>query len=333
VTRITTDPAEAVAVLHGGGLVGLPTETVYGLAADATRADAVRAVYAAKGRPLGHPLIVHLAGSDRLDAWAAVVPDAARVLADHYWPGPVTILLRRHARVLDEITGGRDTVALRVPDHLLSLAVLDALPADGGLVAPSANRFGRVSPTTAQDVVDELGDVVDLVLDGGPCTVGIESAIVDLSGPLPRLLRAGAVPLDELAGLVPGLTAADEAAPAVAPGMLASHYAPDATVVVVGNAATWDEVAGVLAGELARGRRVGLLTPAVPGPIDAEVVVLDAGPSAADYARRLYGRLREADALGLDVVVAVAPSPEGAGAAVLDRLRRAAHPRPADRPR
>ncbi|HSL56219.1 MAG TPA: L-threonylcarbamoyladenylate synthase, partial [Acidimicrobiales bacterium] len=226
--ELTTDVDRAVAVLRAGGLVGLPTETVYGLAADAEQPAAVARVFAAKGRPPSHPLIVHLASGGALDdGWAADVPDTARTLAAVVWPGPLTLLVRRGPRVLDEVTGGRPTVALRVPDHPSALAVLAGL--DGGLVAPSANRFGRVSPTTAADVVAELGDRVDLVLDGGPCRVGVESTIVDLTGPEPVVLRPGGVPAARLAELL-GVAVRrwSGEGEAVAPGMLPSHYAPSA---------------------------------------------------------------------------------------------------------
>ena len=328
-TRITTDVDEAVAAIETGRLVGLPTETVYGLAADATSAAAVRAVFAAKGRPADHPLIVHVADADQLDAWGIDVPDLARSVAARRWPGPLTILLRRGPAVLDEVTGGRDTVALRSPAHPMAHAVLVALAASGrALVAPSANRFGRVSPTSAADVVAELGDAVDVVLDGGRCAVGLESTIVDLSGDVPRLLRYGQLSLDDLSADLPGLVVADAAAPAVAPGMLASHYAPRAEVVLVDHADGGDGLAAAVEREVGLGRGVGVLAMGVRAELPAGVTLLDAGADVDEYAHVLYRRLREADALGLDVIVAVAPSPGGAGAAVTDRLRRAAHPRP-----
>jgi L-threonylcarbamoyladenylate synthase len=329
-TRVSTDIAEALAVLDAGGLVGLPTETVYGLAADATRREAVSSVFRAKGRPTGHPLIVHVAGPEALDRWAVDVPPAARALVETWWPGPVTVLLRRHERVLDEITGGRHTVALRAPAHPMAMAVLDALESSGrALVAPSANRFGRVSPTCAADVVDELGDVVDLVLDGGACAVGIESAIVDLSGDVPKLLRSGQVSLEVLAESVPGLVAADVAAPSVAPGMLASHYAPAARVLLLAHDASRDDIDAAIAAQVAAGLSVGLLVQGGEGWSLRGVTILDAGPDAESYARSLYGLLRAADDDGLDVIVAVPPVPIGAGVAVTDRLQRAAHPRQA----
>ncbi|MFP4512546.1 MAG: L-threonylcarbamoyladenylate synthase [Acidimicrobiales bacterium] len=322
--EVTTDPDRAIAVLGTGGLVAIPTETVYGLAADATRPEAVRAVFAAKGRPSDHPLIVHVAGAAELDQWAVEVPDTARALVDRWWPGPLTVLLRRSARVLDEVTGGRDTVALRSPAHRLAHAVLEGF--GGGLVAPSANRFGRVSPTTAADVVVELGGRVDLVLDGGPCEVGVESTIVDLTGELPVVLRRGGVTPDAIAEVIGSevAVAGDTAAP-VAPGMLASHYAPDATVLVLDPAATDQEVAAAVTGALTATPAVGVLAPEHVAGLDPSVAQLAPAGSPENYARVLYSRLREADARGIGCLVVVPPPDDGIGAAVLDRLHRAAH--------
>jgi L-threonylcarbamoyladenylate synthase len=184
--------ARAVDVLRDGGLVAFPTETVYGLGADASNAAAVNRIFAAKGRPADHPLIVHLASADSLDAWASAVSPLARAFAAACWPGPLTIVLRRAARVPDAVTGGLSTVGLRVPSHPVAQALLRAF--DGGIAAPSANRFGTVSPTTAAHVRESLGDRVDLVLDGGPSDVGVESTIVDCSGDTPAILRPGGVP-------------------------------------------------------------------------------------------------------------------------------------------
>lgn len=321
--QLTTDPERAVRVLRAGGLVGMPTETVYGLAADADQEAAVRRVYAAKGRPTSHPLIVHLAGPDRVDEWAADVPDVAHRLGEALWPGPLTLLLRRGPRVLDVVTGGRPTVALRVPAHALALAVLDRL--DGGFVAPSANRFGRVSPTVAADVITELGDDVDLVLDGGPCTVGVESTIVDLTGSRPTVLRPGGVSRERLAELL-GHEVASWAGTgeAVAPGMLASHYAPGCRVDLLPPGAPDDLVAARVAHHLGAGRRVGALAPAPCAHLPAAAVALEPLGPPEVAARVVFSRLRLADDLGLDVLVVVPPEPVGIGEAVFDRLRRAA---------
>lgn len=310
--------ARAVTVLRGGGLVAFPTETVYGLGCDAEAPTALRRLYAVKGRPPGHPVIVHLAEAAALDSWATDVPDSARVLVDACWPGPLTVVLRRSARVPDEVTGGRDTVGLRVPDQPVALALLHEF--DGGIAAPSANRFGRVSPTTADHVRADLDGDVDLVLDGGPCRVGVESTIVDCSLADPVILRLGGVTRErvtEILGVPVELRVAGERA---APGTLDAHYAPDARVVLV-EQATVVEAAEEMLGD---GRTVGLLAAAVPGELPAGVVVLDPPADADEFARVLYARLREADRRELDVVLVVAPDATGAGAAVRDRLTRAA---------
>src|SRR5262245_5420312 len=225
-----TDLAHAVAVLEGGGLVAFPTETVYGLGADASSDAAAARIFAAKGRPRGHPLIVHLAEGARLDDWARDVPETARRLARAAWPGPLTIIVRRGPRVAAAVTGGADTVGLRVPAHPVAQALLRGF--GGGIAAPSANRFGRVSPTTADHVAADLGADVDYILDGGPCAVGVESTIIDLSRGRAVLLRPGGLPREAIEPITGPLDAPDEAAPA-APGTLASHYAPRAEVIAV----------------------------------------------------------------------------------------------------
>lgn len=309
----------AVEVLRAGGLVAFPTETVYGLGADATDTAAVSRIFAVKGRPAGHPLIVHLASAADLDRWAAGVPAAARTLAEACWPGPLTLLLARSPLVPDVVTGGRATVGLRVPAHPVALALLEAF--GGGIAAPSANRFGHVSPTTADHVRADLGDAVDLILDGGPCTVGVESTIVDCTVDPPEVLRPGGVGLERLADLLGhpvGRWHGDRVV--AAPGTLAAHYAPAARVVVVEP----DEVVGAAAELVAAGERVALLTPAPVVGVDPAVIPLDPAGGTEHYARVLYQRLREADRLGAEVVLAVPPPAEGLGVAVRDRLERAA---------
>lgn len=317
--------ARAVAVLRGGGLVALPTETVYGLGADASDDDAVRRVFAVKGRPADHPLIVHIADADQLVDWVAEVPQAARVLAAEFWPGPLTLLLRRGAHVSDVVTGGRPTVAVRVPAHPLTLAVLRAF--GGGIAAPSANRFGKVSPTTAAHVRADLGDDVDMVLNGGACAVGVESTIVDLTGAHPVVLRTGAITAERLSEVL-GVEvdrADDERTPgpaggARAPGMLGSHYAPEARVHLVAAG----EAVAVLTDLLAADEGlVGLLAPGVMADAPDGVVELEPAGPPDDYAAVLYARLRQADRLGLRHLVCIPPPAEGIGSAVFDRLRRA----------
>lgn len=309
---ITDDPDEAAAVLAAGGLVAIPTETVYGLAADADQPDAVRRVFETKGRPADHPLIVHVAGFAELDGWVGDVPAAAETLAVTCWPGPLTMLLPRGRRTGDWVTGGRDTVGMRVPAHDLTLAMLQAMGADGrprGVAAPSANRFGKVSPTTAQHVLDDLGGLLDpsrdRILDGGPCRVGVESTIVDLTVAPPQLLRAGAIDAATIGRLldtdVAGASGASRAA-----GMLASHYAPDCRVLLAESAEEVERLAEV---ERAAGSRVA---------------VLDRTDDLVVAAQRLYDDLRAADRSGADVLVVRLPEPEGLGHALRDRLSKAA---------
>ncbi len=310
----------AVRILRDGGLVAIPTETVYGLAADASNPMAVRRLYEVKGRPPGHPVIVHIAGVEALPQWAARVSEDARRLAEAFWPGPLTLILPRTSAAADEVTGGRETVGLRVPDHPLTLALLRTF--GGGVAAPSANRFGRVSPTTAEDVRADLGDDVDLVLDGGPCDVGVESTIVDCSeeGAMPVILRPGGVTAEEIEAVLGHPVRRTPDGPGRAPGMLPAHYAPHAQVVVV------DDLDAALALATARvqaGERVGLLTPRAVA-VPEGVAPLVGGDSPEAYAATLYDRLREADRLGLDVLVVVPPPATGVGVAVRDRLARAA---------
>ena len=225
---------DALAALRRGEAIGLPTETVYGLAADAHDPEAVRRIYELKGRPSDHPLIVHVADAVTASRWAGDWPEAAEALADAFWPGPLTLILPRAANVSDEVTGGQDTVGLRVPSHPVAHALLRAF--DGGVAAPSANRFGHLSPTTAQHVRDEFGAAVPVVLDGGDCEIGLESTIVDLSGEAPRILRPGAISRPEIEAVIgPVAEGQDSDGPRVS-GTLASHYAPRASVEVLARA-------------------------------------------------------------------------------------------------
>jgi L-threonylcarbamoyladenylate synthase len=290
----------AARLLGAGGVIALPTETVYGLAADALNPAAIRRVYAIKGRPLDHPLIVHLADPAHIDRYAVGVPPAARLLAARFWPGPLTMVLRKSEAVPLEVTGGQPTVALRTIDHPLAQAILKRF--GGAVAAPSANRFGRVSPTMAEHVRADLGDEVDLIVDGGPARVGVESTIVDLTGAVPAILRAGAIgptALTEALG-VPVVTRTG--GDVRVPGTLAAHYAPNATVVIATNGA---------APFVGHGR-VGELT-------------LPADPRAA--ARTLYASLRALDAEGYDTIVVALPPDTEENHAVRDRLLRAAAPR------
>ena len=315
--------SQAVAVLARGGLLGLPTETVYGLAADASNAAAVARIFAAKGRPADHPLIVHLAAAAQIDQWAVDIPAAARRLAAAFWPGPLTLILRRAPHVLDAVTGGQDTVGLRVPSHPLARAVLAAFAQrcagrPAGVAAPSANKFGRISATTAQHVRDEFGDAVDLVLDGGACAVGIESTIVDCSAGQVRVLRPGAISREAVdAALEQSLPvkAADCAAPRVS-GSLAAHYAPRTRTLLVAAA----DLTATIAAHV--GTRVALLAfdhSSVP-----VTVQISAPRLAAAYAHALYASLRELDAAACDVLLVERPPQDAQWEGINDRLRRAA---------
>nr|WP_317931787.1 L-threonylcarbamoyladenylate synthase [Streptomyces cellostaticus] len=322
-TASTSDIEKAAGVLRAGGLVALPTETVYGLGADAEDPAAVARIFQVKGRPPSHPLIVHIGGAEQLDDWVQEVPAAARLLAEHFWPGPLTLVLRRGSRVPLEATGGLQTVAVRVPDHPVALALLSAF--GGGVTAPSANRFGSVSPTTADHVRAELGDGVDFVLDGGPCEVGVESTIVDATGGAPSILRPGGVTREDLEAVLGCPMAVPSSSRVRVPGQHPSHYAPRARVVLV------EPEKVVAEAELAQelGHQVGVFLPDGLADTAVKVHAVVALPgSLAAYARGLYGFLRELDQQGCDLIIASLPVEEGLGLAIANRLRRAAGPRP-----
>jgi L-threonylcarbamoyladenylate synthase len=312
--------ARAVEVLRRGGLVAMPTETVYGLAADASNEAAVRAIFAAKGRPADHPVIVHIPDVAAMHHWAVEVPAAADALAAAFWPGPLTLVLKRAPAVSDLITGGQDTVGLRCPSHPLAQALLKAF--GRGVAAPSANRFGRISPTSARHVIEDLGlkpdGAVDLVLDGGSCPVGIESTIVDLSGPTPRLLRPGAVTREQLERVlgVP-VGGSDSGAPRVS-GALEKHYAPRTALEVV----PVGDVAARVA--TAAPEPVAVLAPdwAVRSAPNLRLHLL-AADRPSDYARALYENLRRLDGCGAVRLIVAEPPAGPDWEAVRDRLKRA----------
>jgi L-threonylcarbamoyladenylate synthase len=311
--------SRAAAALRAGELVAFPTETVYGLGADATNAAAVARIFAAKGRPADHPLIVHLPGPSHLERWAAEIPDAAYRLAAAFWPGPLTLILKRQPRVIDLITGAQDTVGLRMPNHPLALQLLNEF--GGGVAAPSANRFGHVSPTTADHVRDELGAAVDMVLDGGPCDVGIESTILDLSSTTPRILRPGmldAARLGEVLGEVP-LLGANAGAPRVS-GSLESHYAPTTPLRLVAEA----EFDAVLRDALRRGLSVVAMAPRASAASHPKLYWQTSSTDPSRYAHDLYASLRRFDSMQRDLILIAAPPADEAWCAVSDRLRRAA---------
>ncbi len=310
--------AQAAAILRRGGLVAFPTETVYGLGANALDADAVARIFAAKGRPTFDPLIVHLRDGSWLGRAVRETPPAADILAARFWPGPLTLVLPKATVVPDLVTAGLDTVGVRVPDHPAARALIEA--ADRLIAAPSANLFGCVSPTTAAHVVEQLGDRVDAVLDGGPCRVGVESTIVSFASGSPVVLRPGGITREELAealGRPVELVRerAPEDTPLVAPGQLERHYATRTPLRLLSGRA---EPPG-------RGSRVGLLAFALgsaPGFAAVEVLAPDGQPATA--AANLFAALRRLDARGLDLLVAEPCSEEGLGSAIMDRLRRCA---------
>ena len=307
----------AVEVLKGGGVVAFPTETVYGLGGDAENEAAIERIFEIKGRPTAHPLIVHLGDASELASWAAEVSPVAWRLAERFWPGPLTIILRRSARVLDVVTGGLSTVGLRVPNHPVALALLRAL--GGALAAPSANRFGAVSPTTAAHVRQDLGGAVDLVLDGGSCQIGLESTIVDLSSGAAAILRPGGVSREELEEVMGETVPIREGGPVRSPGQLHHHYAPRAEVIV----ATADQLAVRAADLQARGLRVAVSTGEAVAGLPPQVERIPLPESLADVARALYAVLREVDRRECDVVLITLPPEAGLGLAIADRLRRA----------
>ena len=306
-----TDAAQR---LKSGALVAFPTETVYGLGADATNPAAVARIYTTKGRPADHPLIVHLADMQDISEWAAEIPDYAIDLARAFWPGPMTLILPRTGLAADFITGGQNTVGVRVPDHAIALALLSAFKKAGGkgLAAPSANRFGQVSPTTASAVREELGDFLaenDLILDGGASFVGVESTIIDCTADAPRILRPGAITI-EMIEEVTGLAIEDRDDVIRVSGSLENHYAPSALILLDGHPRPGD---GYIA------------LKSYPTPEGA--IRLAAPVDNEDFARQLYGALREADAQEIDLVVVIQPEGEDIAVAIRDRLQRASNGR------
>jgi L-threonylcarbamoyladenylate synthase len=327
-TVVTGDVEAGAEALRRGQLVAFPTETVYGLGADASSGGAVRRIFVAKGRPAGHPLIVHLAAAEQVGAWSRLDGDtAARVeaLAGAFWPGPLTMIVPRGDRVAPETVGGRESVGLRVPAHPVARELLRRF--GGGVAAPSANRFGRVSPTTAAHVADDLRGVIDVIVDGGPTAVGIESTIVELVGPRPLLLRPGAVTGQELAEVLGEPVGGPDGGPARAPGMLRSHYAPAAEVSLIEADAVASEAG--LAGAVVSGSAP---TVAVIAPVGVEPVpgvvwrVLPA--EAGGFAAGLYATLRSVDRVpGVSRILVVPPVGGAMIDAVIDRLTRASAPR------
>lgn len=314
----------AAARLRAGGVVAFPTETVYGLGADISNPSAVRRIFEIKGRPADHPLIVHFADAARLQYWVQEVPEAAWQLAERFWPGPLTLILPRSRHVPPDVTGGQDLVGLRIPDHPVALALLNELGSEKALAAPSANRFGRVSPTTAAHVQEELGHAVDMILDGGACKVGLESTIVGFSGQTATILRPGGVSLAALAEVLHGKVVLPQAKNATVrvPGALASHYAPATPLEVWPAGSLWQRVR-----ELAvRGRQLVVLGWSEPGPVSPEssnILYFPMPREAAIYGSQLYATLRRFDNGRFDYLLVEAPPVDPAWLAVADRLQRA----------
>jgi L-threonylcarbamoyladenylate synthase len=314
----------AVKLLRQGRLVAFPTETVYGLGADAANPDAVRRIFQAKGRPADHPLIVHISSVDSLNDWALTVPDAAQQLAARFWPGPLALILNKKPEVSLVVTGGQNTVGLRMPDHPVALNLLRAF--GGGIAAPSANRFCRISPTQAVHVEEELGDAVDLILDGGACQVGVESTIVDLSGVRPKLLRPGhitrfdieAVLQTELIVVSPQLGQTNQSEQR-APGMMAVHYAP----ITVAMLCPTDRLPEMIQELNFRNKKVGILAYSLKQAESRLTRLIRMPEQADDYAQALYASLRYLDSLQLDMILIEQPPVTEAWRAINDRLGKA----------
>ena len=303
---------DAAAHLKAGDLVAFPTETVYGLGADASNPEAVARIYSVKGRPIDHPLIVHIASMERMGDWASDVPEYAINLARDFWPGPMTLVLKRTELAGDFITGGQETVGVRVPDHVVALALLEVFEKLGGkgVAAPSANRFGHVSPTTAAAVIEELGDYLskdDLVLDGGACAVGVESSIIDCTGELPVILRPGGITTEMIKVSTGVRNLGTHTYNIRVSGSLENHYSPAATVLLDG---------------IPRAGQGLIAHISVPTP--KGVVRLASPENNEEFARILYSALREADSRGLSEIVVVQPIGNGITIAIRDRLARAA---------
>lgn len=313
ISHCTADAlGSAARAMKDGALIAFPTETVYGLGADATNPDAVARIYKVKGRPQNHPLIVHVGSMEKIEPWVRDIPDYAISLARTFWPGPLTLILKRSELAKDFITGGQDTVGIRVPDHTIALALLDAADKNGipGIAAPSANRFGQVSPTTSEAVREEIGNYLesrDLILDGGPSTVGVESTIVDCTAEAPRILRPGAI-TREMVEDATGIIVTDQGLAIRVSGSLEQHYSPKAKVLL-------NETPQVGDGFIAMNTF----------PTPDGVIRLAQPHSVEEFARTLYSALRDGDNKGLSKISVFSPEGDGLAVAIRDRLARAAH--------
>jgi len=314
---------QATTLLLNGKLVAIPTETVYGLAADAKNPTAVQKIYTVKGRPATNPLIIHIPNSDAMIEWAINIPQNAWKLASAFWPGPLTLILNRHPSVPKIVTGGQDTVALRVPNHSLTLALLNQF--GGGVAAPSANRYGRISPTTAQHVEKSLGNAVDYILDGGPCTIGIESTIVSLVGPSPIILRYGSISALALRRVLgENLTDKDNHPAIEVPGTSHSHYAPLQPLHLLDK----ETLMKTLLQWIEQNKKVSVISfkerPAALSPLILKWICMPSQPQF--YAQQLYQQLHALDKEKSDCIVVEVPPPSEEWLAIRDRLQRAARP-------
>ena len=295
---------ECVKALRAGSVIGIPTETVYGLAAIATNSSAINLVFTIKERPTSHPLILHIADVSMLDDWATNISSEARALCKKFWPGPLTLILHKSDKVLTEVTGGRDTVAIRCPNHSVTTKLLKKL--NDAVVAPSANKFGKVSPTTAQHVVNDLGSDISIVLDGGDCSIGLESTIIDCTTTPPQLLRTGAITAEQILREC-NITVVSASGESRAPGMLEKHYAPVCRVVLVSSS------------------QEGLIEAQRYVADGFKVRLLDLTEDLDKFARLLYSSLRTADKDGITVAIVVRAPMKGIGFAINERLEKAAN--------
>ncbi len=315
----------AAALLSQGKLVAFPTETVYGLGADAANPQAVMQIFNVKGRPTAHPLIVHIGNIEQLKFLAQKIPDSAKKLASTFWPGPLTLILAKKSDVPSEVTGGQNTIAIRMPDHPVALALLNKF--DGAIAAPSANIFSRISPTQASHVEEELGDNVDMILDGGACRIGVESTIIDLTGPVPKLLRPGHITVAEIEAVLetelmiistpnPKDTKTTENR---APGMMSSHYAPTTPTALCEH----DKLPAILNNLRSQNKRVGLLSYQFNPPENRLMHMLCMPEQAESYAQILYTCLRELDSRELDIILIEETPDTEAWRAINDRIKKA----------
>ena len=295
---------ECVKALRAGSVIGIPTETVYGLAAIATNSSAINLVFTTKERPTSHPLILHIADVSMLDDWATNISSEARALCKKFWPGPLTLILHKSDKVLTEVTGGRDTVAIRCPNHSVTTKLLKKL--NDAVVAPSANKFGKVSPTTAKHVVNDLGSDISIVLDGGDCSIGLESTIIDCTTTPPQLLRTGAITAEHILREC-NITVVAASGESRAPGMLEKHYAPVCRVVLVSSS------------------QEGLIEAQRYVADGFKVRLLDLTEDLDMFARLLYSSLRTADKDGITVAIVVRAPMKGIGFAINERLEKAAN--------